>query len=191
MSVIACKMSGSGLAEHLSRSQHEGGQEGNVDFVKGCARWGFILLLLLGLGTVGCGRLGFGPKAAKVVVKFDIYGGDNAFSAVIYAQEIVSGKTYLFPYDPHTPYITIDLKIPGRYVFYARLVEAPDDYHYGYTGTQPVAYGHMTRGGTQDPATASLIGVDVQPGGKYKVYINDYRAIIPEAGKPVKVPWRL
>jgi hypothetical protein len=137
-----------------------------------------------------CDRLGFGPKAAKVVIKFDIYGGDNAFAATVYAQEVATGQTAMFPYGPHTPYITAELKTPGTYVFYARLVEAPDDYHYGYTGTQPVAYGHMTRGGTQDPATASFIAVEVKAGGNYKVYINDYRVKLPDPGKPVAVPWR-
>lgn len=140
--------------------------------------------LLLGLG------LACAPKAARVSVKFDIYGGDNAFSATVYAQEVATGKTHSFVYHPHTPYITAELAEPGKYVFYARLVEAPDDYHYGYTNTQPVAYGHGTRGGTQDPAKASLIAVPVQPGGSYRVYINDYRAILPEPGKPVTVPWR-
>jgi hypothetical protein len=134
--------------------------------------------------------LACGPKAAKVTVKFDIVGGDNAFSATVYAQEVATGKTQSFVYHPHTPYITAELAEPGKYVFYARLVEAPDDYHYGYTGTQPVAYGHGTRGGTQDPAKASLIAVPVRTGGAYKVYINDYRAILPEPGKPVTVPWR-
>jgi hypothetical protein len=133
---------------------------------------------------------GCGPKPAKVIVKFDIVGGDNAFAATVYVQEVATGQTLLVPYGPHTPYVETDLKTPGKYVFYARLVEAPDDYHYGYTSDQPVAYGHMTRGGTQDPALASLIAVDVQPGGKYKAYVNDYRAILPAPGKPVTVPWR-
>jgi hypothetical protein len=125
-----------------------------------------------------------------VTIKFDIYGGDNAFAATLYAQEVATGQTQSFPYGPHTPYLEVDLKTPGRYVFYARLVEAPDDYHYGYTSEQPVAYGHMTRGGTQDPTTASLVAVAVQPGGKYKAYVNDYRALLPVPGQPVTVPWR-
>ncbi len=150
-----------------------------------CA-WGLTLVLV----PLGCGRFSLGPKAGQVVVKFDIVGGDNAFAATVYAQEVNTGQTVMFPYGPHTPYITAELKTAGTYVFYARLVEAPDDYHYGYTSDQPVAYGHMTRGGTQDPATASLVAIDVQPGGKYKAYINDYRATLPVPGKPVTVPWR-
>lgn len=155
---------------------------------KGMVRWASFLALVL--VPVGCGRFGFGPKVARVTVKFDIVGGDNAFAATVYAQEVQTGQTLLAPYGPHTPYITMDLKAEGTYVFYARLVEAPDDYHYGYTSDQPVAYGHMTRGGTQDPATASLLALDVKPGGTYKAYINDYRATLPVSGKPVTVPWR-
>lgn len=157
------------------------------DFRLQTRRLGWLAGMLL---VSGCGHLGFGPPAGKVTVKFDIYGGDNAFAATVYAQETSTGQTFMFPYAPHTPYLAIALKTPGRYVFYARLVEAPDDYHYGYTSTQPVAYGHMTRGGTQDPATASLVAVDVAPGSHSKVYINDYRAILPVPGKPVTVPWR-
>lgn len=137
----------------------------------------------------GCG--GSGPKPATVQVKFDIYGGDNTFAATIYAQEVSTGETLAFPYGPHMPYIKVELKKPGKYVFYARLVEAPDDYHYGYTSTRPVAYGHMTNGGTQDSASAGLIAVEVKPGGSYKAYVNDHWAAIPVSGRPVTVPWRL
>src|SRR5208337_2351391 len=162
--------------------------------VEGCAvrvreisRFRVCVLLTVALGLTGCGLLG-GAKTAKVVVKFDQSGGDNSFAATVYVQEVDTGETLLFPYDPHTPNITVDLRKPGRYVFYARLVEAPDDYHYGYTNEQPVAYGHMTRGGTGQPE--GLIAVDVRLGGKYKAYINDYRATLPDRGKPVTVPWR-
>ena len=79
-------------------------------------------ILSIGLLLAGCDRLGFGPKTAKVKIKFDIYGGDNTFAATIYAQEVRTGRTYSFPYTPHTPYITVDMKTPGKYVFYARLV---------------------------------------------------------------------
>lgn len=138
------------------------------------------------LGLLG----GCGPRPANVTVKFDLYGGDNAFAATVYAQEVATGRTIQFPYGPHTPYIVAELKTPGRYVFYARLVEAPDEYHYGYTHDAPTAYGHGARGGTQDPARSSLVAVDVQPGRTAKVYINDYWAVLPESGKPVTVSWR-
>ena len=134
--------------------------------------------------------LACGPKSAKVTVKFVIFDNDNAFAATIYAQEVNTGQTFQFPYAPHTPYITVGLNTPGKYVFYARLVEAPDDYHYGYTGNAPDAYGHGTRGGTKDPSKSSLVAVDVKPAGNYKVYVNDHWAVLPTPGKPVTVPWR-
>jgi hypothetical protein len=144
------------------------------------------LTLVAGLWLAGCA----GSKTARVTVKFDIAGGDNSFGATVYAQEVTTGQTLLFTYEPHTPYISVELPAPGRYVFYARLVEAPDDYHYGYTSESPTAYGHGTRGGTQDPAKASLIAVEVKARGQYKAYINDYRAVLPARGAPVTVPWR-
>ena len=149
------------------------------------ARSGVMGPVFLALLCGGCA-----PKAAKVHIKFDIFGGDNTFAATIYAQEVSTGQTFSFPYDPHTPYILVDMKTPGKYVFYARLLEAADEYHYGYTSDRPVAYGHMTNGGTQDPAKASLIAVDIKPGVSYKVYVNDHWAILPVRGKPVTVPWR-
>jgi hypothetical protein len=157
-------------------------------FVKGYSRIRVCVLVSVAFALTGCGLLGFGAKTAKVVVKFDQSGGDNTFAATVYVQEVDTGETLLFPYDPHTPNITINLKKPGKYVFYARLIEAPDDYHYGYTSNQPVAYGHMTRGGIGQPE--GLIAVDVKLGGKYKAYINDNRATLPARGKPVTVPWR-
>jgi hypothetical protein len=132
--------------------------------------------------------LGCAPKPARVNIKFAIYDNDNSFAATIYAQEVSTGATTTFSYGPHTPSMTVDVKQPGTYVFYARLVEAPDDYHYGFTGYQAAAYGHMTRGGTRDAAT-NLIALDLKPGGQYKVYISDHWAQLPASGKPVTVPW--
>jgi hypothetical protein len=147
-----------------------------------------LATLFLTLFLIGCERLGIGGKTPKVTVKFVIYDNDNSFAATVYAQEVSSGQTTKFAYGPHTPSITVDLKSPGTYVFYARLVEAPDDYHYGYTSNQAGAYGHMTRGGTRDAST-NLIAVDVKPAGKYKVFISDSWAVLPEPGKPVTVAW--
>ena len=149
---------------------------------------GAIAILFLPLFLMGCEKLGIGAKTPQVTVKFVIYDNDNSFAATVYAQEVNTGQTTKFTYGPHTPPITVDLKPPGTYVFYAKLVEAPDDYHYGYTGNQAGAYGHMTRGGTRDPST-NLIAVDVKPAGKYKVFISDSWAVLPEPGKPVTVPW--
>jgi hypothetical protein len=67
-------------------------------------------------------------------------------------------------------------------------VEAPDDYHYGFTGYQAAAYGHMTRGGTRDAST-NLIALDLKPGENYQVYISDHWASLPVPGKPVTVAW--
>ena len=121
------------------------------------------LMATVALGFCTCS---LGATTAKVLVKFDQTGGDNTFAASVYTQEVSTGETHSFPYDPHTPGIFIDLKKPGRYVFYARLVEAPDDYHYGYTSEQAVGYGHMTRGGVGQPE--GLIALDIKLGGKYK-----------------------
>ena len=128
-------------------------------------------------------------QAAKVNIKFAIYDNDNSFAATIYAQEVSTGATTTFSYGPHTPSMTVEVKQPGTYLFYARLVEAPDDYHYGFTGFQGAAYGHMTRGGTRDPAKTNLIALDLMPGKEYKVYISDNWAELPARGKPVTVPW--
>jgi hypothetical protein len=150
----------------------------------------FLLAVLAAtLLLTGCDRLGLGPKPPKVTIKFSIYDNDNSFAATIYAQEVNTGATSTFAYGPHTPSLTVPLKAPGTYVFYARLVEAPDDYHYGFTSFQQGAYGHMTRGGTRDPQVTNLIAVDAKPGGHYKVFISDSWAVLPVPGKPVTVAW--
>jgi len=154
-------------------------------------KWGWaaaLAVLVLPLHLIGCGHLGFGPKPAKVTIKFVIYDNDNTFAATVYAQEVSTGLTTKFAYGPHTPSLTVDLKTPGTYVFYARLVEAADDYHYGFTGYQAGTYGHMTRGGTRDAST-NLIALDIKPGANYKVFISDSWAVLPEPGKPVTVAW--
>lgn len=150
-------------------------------------RPGSSLVPLALLLVLGCGLLG--PKPPRVTIKFVIFDNDNAFAATVYAQDVSTGATTAYAYGPHTPSLTVALKAPGTYVFYARLVEAPDDYHYGFTGYQAGAYGHMTRGGTRDPDT-NLLAVDAKPGGHYKVFISDSWAVLPTPGHPVKVPWR-
>jgi hypothetical protein len=132
--------------------------------------------------------LGCGPRPARVQVKFVIYDNDNSFAATVFAQEVNTGQTFKFAYGPHTPYIVAELKQPGTYVFYATLVEAPDDYHYGFTGYQAAAYGHMTRGGTRD-SSVNLIALDLKPGGTYKAFISDHWAELPKPNQPVTVPW--
>jgi hypothetical protein len=129
-----------------------------------------------------------GQEPAKVTIKFSIYDNDNSFAAAVYAQEVSTGATTSFAYGPHTPSITVDIKQPGTYVFYARLVEAPDDYYYGFTGYRNAPYGHMTRGGTRD-ASVNLIGLDLKPGRTYKVFISDNMVVLPKRDAPVTVPW--
>jgi len=147
-----------------------------------------LAILAPSLLLTSCDKLGLGPNLPKVTIKFVIYDNDNSFAATIYAQEVSTCSTTSFAYGPHTPSLTVALKTPGTYVFYARLVEAPDDYHYGFTGYQAGAYGHMTRGGTRDPGT-NLIAVDAKSGGKYKIFISDSWAVLPTPGQPVTVAW--
>jgi hypothetical protein len=149
---------------------------------------GRVALIGLSMAALILSACGLSSKSATVRVKFDQSGGDNTFAATVYAQEVTTGETITFPYDPHTIGIFLKLIKPGKYVFYARLVEAPDDYHYGYTSDQAVGYGHMTRGGIGQPE--GLIALDIRLGEKYNVYIQDYRATLPERDKPVTVPWR-
>jgi hypothetical protein len=146
-----------------------------------------VLAVLAAPLLLACGWLG--PRPPRVTVKFVIYDNDNSFAATVYAQEVSTGATTAFAYGPHTPSMTVSLKAPGTYVFYARLVEAPDDYHYGFTGFQAGTYGHMTRGGTRDAAATNLIAVDAKAGGSYKVFISDNWAVLPQPGQPVTVPW--
>jgi hypothetical protein len=146
------------------------------------------LLAAAALPVLVPGCAWFRPKGPTVKVKFVIVDNDNTFAAAVYAQEVSTGATTSFAYGPHTPYLTIDSLKPGTYVFYARLVEAPDDYHYGFTGYQPAAYGHMTRGGTRS-TPVDLIALDLRNGGSYKVYISDHWARLPEPNKPVTVAW--
>ena len=142
-----------------------------------------VLVLVPALGCAW-----FGPRPAQVTLKFVVFDHDNAFAATVYAQEVHTGATRSFAYGPHTPYMTVSVQPPGTYVFYARLVEAPDDYHYGFTGFQAAAYGHMTRAGTRD-ATQNLVALDLKPGGHYRVFISDNWAVLPEPGRPVTVAW--
>jgi len=143
------------------------------------------VLVLAALFPAGCRR---GPKPPRVTLKFVIFDNDNSFAATIYAQEVSTGQTTTYAYGPHTPSMTVDLQAPGTYVFYARLVEAPEDYHYGFTGFQAGAYGHMTRGGTR-PDDSNLLAVDARPGTTSRVFVSDSWAVLPTPGRPVTVPW--
>ena len=172
----------------MCASQRNPSKRPNLPEAKAGWLLALLVLLCLPLLFIACEKLRLGSQAVKVTLNFVIYDNDNAFAATIYAQEVNTGQTTQFPYGPHTPSITVDLKKPGLYVFYARLVEAPEDYHYGYTGNQAGVYGHMTRGGTRDAST-NLIAVDVKPRNTVKVFISDSWAVLLEPGKPVTVAW--
>lgn len=128
------------------------------------------------------------PQPATVVVKFDLGGGGTGFAATIYAQEVNSGKTvhqfmsagsHGLVVLPTSAPINILVDAPGTYVFYATLINNPDDYHYGATGC-PAG---------QDCASSDLIAIDVLPGETYSITISDRKALLPAPGSPVTVPW--
>jgi hypothetical protein len=119
------------------------------------------------------------PQPATLTVTFDLANGTTGFAATIFAQEVASGKTVTALYPAYSPPITMTVNAPGTYVFYAHLLEAPDDYRYGATGCQAGSR-------CED---SSLLAIDVQRGGKYEVYIADRSAILPTPREPVKVPW--
>ncbi len=128
------------------------------------------------------------PSKAVVTVMFDLGGGGTGFAAMIYAQEVTTGKTFklLYPAGSHggvvlptSPPITLAVDAPGTYVFYARLNEDPDEYHFAYNGCQ--------MGG--DCSSPILKAIDVVAGGRYQVYIRQRFDIVPTADAPVTQPW--
>jgi len=129
------------------------------------------------------------PRQATVLVNFDLGTGGSGFSATLYAQEVTSGKTFKGFYAagshglvvlPTSAPVAIQVDAPGTYVFYATLIEAPDDYHYGDTGCPPA---------TNCPSS-DLVAIDVIPGKTYLVTISDRSPLLPTPGVPVQVPWR-
>jgi hypothetical protein len=141
--------------------------------------------ILIALSLTGCGA----NKSAKVYANLDLGGGGSGFAAILYAQEVTSGATFRGHYAsgshglvtlPTSEPVHIAVDAPGTYVFYAALVEAPDDYHYGATGCQPAT----------DCPSSTLIALDVAPGGTYHVAISDRHALLPTPGEPVSVPWK-
>jgi hypothetical protein len=131
-----------------------------------------------------------GPPA-NVLVALNMGGGGAGFSANIYAQEVNTGQTFTTfmsagmhtaPLLPTSPPVFLAIQAPGTYVFYARLSNAPTEYHYGST---------ECRVATECTGTP-LIAVDVEPGQTYYVYIADRKALLPDndkRGLPVTVPW--
>jgi hypothetical protein len=130
-------------------------------------------------------------QPAIVNIALNMGSGGAGFSANLYAQEVNTGKTFtLFmsagmhtaPLLPTSPPLDMAIQAPGTYVFYARLSNAPTEYHYGYTECRVPT----------DCVGSPLIALDVLPGEKYYVYIADRKALLPgnnERGLPVTVPW--
>jgi hypothetical protein len=147
-----------------------------------------MLLLLLS----GCARATPTPEPATVTVAFDLAGGGSGFSLTVYAQEVTSGESVSLPYSssshggvvlPTSAPLVFSLDAPGAYIFYANLVNAPEDYHYGFTGCPP------------GPECESTIykAIDVLPGEEYQVYFSsrpgERHAPVPTPHAPVTVPW--
>lgn len=128
---------------------------------------------------------------AVVTVALNMGSGGAGFSANIYAQEVNTGKTFTTfmsagmhtaPLLPTSAPVMLYIQAPGTYVFYARLSNAPTEYHYGYTQCR------VPTDCVGDP----LIAVDVLPGETYSIYIADRKALLPAndaRGLPVTVPW--
>ena len=131
-----------------------------------------------------------GPPAI-VNIALNMGSGGAGFSANLYAQEVYTGKTFtLFmsagmhtaPLLPTSPPLDMAIQAPGTYVFYARLSNAPTEYHSGFTECRVPT----------DCLGSPLIALDVLPGERYSVYIADRKAILPDndkRGLPVTVPW--
>ena len=136
-----------------------------------------LLALLL---LVGCGVPFGGPsQPATVKVTFDLANGTTGFAATIFAQEVTKGTTVSTLYPVQSPPITMTLNEPGTYIFYATLIEAPDDYQYAATGCEP-----------GDPCEPKeFLGIDVESGGSYEVIIQHRAPDLPAKNEPVTVPW--
>ncbi len=131
-----------------------------------------------------------GPPA-NIVVALNMGGGGAGFSANIYAQEVYTGQTFTTfmsagmhtaSFLPTSPPVYLAIQAPGTYVFYARLSNAPTEYHYGSTECRIPT----------DCVGSALLAVDVLPGATYYIYIADRKALLPsndKRGLPVTVPW--
>jgi hypothetical protein len=132
---------------------------------------------------------GSGSDTAAVFVNFDLGWGGSGFAAILYAQEVTSRETFRGHYSsgshglvtlPTSSPVAINVTAPGTYVFYAVLVEKPEDYHYGATGCKPAT----------DCPSSDLIALDVNPGRTYAITISDRHARLPAPGAPVSVQWK-
>lgn len=145
--------------------------------------WVFLVLICLLIS--GCA-----PATATVYTRLDLGGGGSGFAATLYAQEVNTGKTvHVFQSAgshglvvlPTSEPVALTVDAPGTYVFYARLSNDPDSYHFGATGCMAL----------QDCSDAALQALKVEPGKSYQVVIADRKALLPEEGKPVSVPVKM
>jgi len=128
---------------------------------------------------------------ANIVVALNMGSGGAGFSANIYAQEVYTGQTFTTfmsagmhtaPLLPTSAPVSLAIQAPGTYIFYARLSNAPTEYHYGSTECR----------NPTECVGSPLIAVDVVPGETYNIYIADRKALLPDndkRGLPVTVPW--
>jgi len=129
------------------------------------------------------------PQPATVFVRLDLGLGGSGFAATLYAQEVTTGKTvhqfqsagsHGLVVLPTSEPLKFQLDAPGTYIFYATLINNPDDYHFGATGCVAL----------QNCSDSKLKALDVAPGGVYNVTITDRDAVLPTPGAPVTVPWQ-
>lgn len=151
--------------------------------------------LFTALLVVGCGGALWPtptPQPATVTVNVDLAGGGSGFSLTVRVQEVHSGKTYSQAYTssshgmvvlPTSAPLVFMVDAPGTYIFYANMLNAPDEYHFGATGCPP----------GPECASTTLRAIDVVPGGTYFVTISDRsgerHAPVPTPHAPVTVPW--
>lgn len=154
--------------------------------MKGCLRAIGILAVVAGMAA--CTAIPTKPPGhATITATLDMGAGGAGFSAMIYAQEVKTGKTFHtfmgagshgLVVLPTSPPVSFDVEAPGTYIFYAVLINE-DSYHFGSTECKAVS----------DCRSSGLVALDVEPGGRYDVYIGDQSALIPPTGVPVEVPW--
>ncbi len=141
------------------------------------AKWLSVAVLSLGISQAQFAHGYSAPATAYITL--DTGAGDSAFQSVIYVQNVATGETASYPFPPHAPPLLVYIPESGVYVFYARLIEAMDDYYFGSTGRLP--QGPSPRKG--------LLAVKVDTGKEYRILINDRSVELPEKGKPVSVSW--
>jgi hypothetical protein len=146
-----------------------------------------IWAMLVGICMLGSGCA---PKTSTVYALLDLGGGGSGFAATLYAQEVTTGKTvHVFQSAgshglvvlPTSEPVAMTVEAPGTYVFYARLINEPDSYHFGATGCLA----------GEDCKDADLLAIEAVPGESYHVIIADRKALLPKEGEPVTVPWKM